>query len=235
MDNQTRQAQHSYQMYQCLMNSLTESGRLRILSESSKYTINDKMCGPLLYRFLISKATIDSRGTLSHIRENLSNLDSYMPTVNCNITKFNEYVKEQVNNLKSRGGVTHDLLTHLWKAYSVVSDQQFVAYIGEKKNRYDDGLDVEPEDLMVQAENKYKSLLLEEKWNALSPEQTQVVALTEQVNKLSSNKVRLGNKNKNKNKNRRRDGNPSNTSNNNDKKKSKSKFKDKWAWKKVPP
>ena len=92
----TRQAQHQFQLYQCLMASLTDKGRLKIASETDKYSVNNIKCGPLLFKLLMSKAAIDSRATVSHIRENLANLDSYMTKVQSNITVFNSYVKDQI-------------------------------------------------------------------------------------------------------------------------------------------
>ena len=69
IQDETRQAQNQYQLYQCLMNSLTE----------------------------------------------------------------------QQLNLKARGGVTHDLLTNLWKAYSSVQDSTFISYIQRKRDAHDEG------------------------------------------------------------------------------------------------
>ena len=40
-NEETRKAQHQYQMYQCIMNSLTDTARLKIVKESNKYFINN--------------------------------------------------------------------------------------------------------------------------------------------------------------------------------------------------
>ena len=194
------------------MNSLTETARLKIVKESHKYTIDDTRCGPLLYKFIMSKASIDTRATLSHIRENLASLDVYMAKVSNNIIKFNEYVTEQRLNLKARGGVTHDLLTNLWKAYSSVQDSAFVSYIQRKRDAYDEGEDIDVEELMKQAENKFKTLVLEEKWNSKTKEQHQIISLTAEINKLKDQRVRLGRRNQNSNKNASSSNNLSNQS-----------------------
>ena len=115
IQDETNHAQYQYQLYQCLMNSLKETARSKIVKEIHKYTIGDTRCGPTLCKFIISKAYIDTRATLPHIRENLDSLDVYMAKVSNNIIKFNEYVTERRLNLKARRGVTHDLLTKLWK------------------------------------------------------------------------------------------------------------------------
>lgn len=236
----TRRSQHSYQMYECIMNSLTDTARIKITPDADMYTIGGIRCGPLLYRYLMTKAAIDTRATLSHIRENLSNLDTYMTTISSNITAFNEYVKEQRLNLAARGGVTHDLMTNLWKAFSVASDQEFVQYIKRKKDLYDEGAEMTPDTLMRDAENKYKTLIQEERWNSMSPEQTQIIALSAQIKKLSDGRVQLSSKAKGKGKSKAEDKSPAKAKSGRGKKKSnkkrgKGKSNDKWAWKRDPP
>ena len=236
----TRRSQHSYQMYECIMNSLTDTARIKITPDADLYTIDGTRCGPLLYRYLMSKSAIDTRATLSHIRENLSNLDTYMTTVSSNIVTFNEYVKEQRLNLAARGGITHDLMTNLWKAFSVASDHEFVQYIKRKKDLYDEGAEMSPDSLMRDAENKYKTLLQEEKWNSMSPEQTQIVALSAQVRKLSDNRVQLSNKSRKKGKGKSEEKSPAKSNSGkgkgkSGKKRGKGKSNDKWAWKRNPP
>ena len=116
-------------MYECLMDSLTESARAKITSRTDQYEIDGAKCGPLLYRYLLSIAANDTRAIMSFTQENLTNLDIYMTTVNNNVIKFNAYVRQQLTNLQVRGKVTHDLMTNLWKAYQVVSDNEFNNYI----------------------------------------------------------------------------------------------------------
>ena len=71
-----------------------------------------------------------------------------MAKVSNNITKFNEYVIEQRLNSKARGGVTHDLMINLWKAYSSVQDFAYVSYIQRKRKSYDEGEDIDVQELM---------------------------------------------------------------------------------------
>ena len=245
----TRLVQHDYQMYECLMNSLTESARAKITSRTDQYEIDGAKCGPLLYRYLLSIAAIDTRATMSFIRENLANLDAYMTTVNNNVIKFNAYVRQQLTDLQVRGGVTHDLMNNLWKAYQVVSDNEFNNYIKRKKDIYDDGTtDLTEEGLMVDAENKYKTLIQENKWNSLSTEQNQIVALTSklkrlkesrlkfQVNKVNRNRNRISSKTRNDKRPQKSNVTPANNFQKRGKVQSKKETGDKkWAWKKIPP
>jgi len=188
----------------------------------------------------MSKASIDTKATLSHIRENLNALDSYIIKVSSNIIKFNQYVTEQLINLHARGGVTHDLLINLWKAYLNVSDRSFIGYIQRKRDAYDEGEDINPERLMVLAENKYKSLLQEDQWNTKTKEQSQIVSLQAEINKLKDNRVQFGSRKgkskSNENKDRvKKDHNSYSKSNPGKKKSARDKFQQKWAWKKNAP
>ena len=90
--NETRQAQNAYMMYHCIMNSLTEAGHNKVLNQQDEYMVNGIPNGPLLFKLLMKKALIDTRATLTHIRTNLSNLDSYIVSINSNIELFNQYV-----------------------------------------------------------------------------------------------------------------------------------------------
>ena len=85
--------------------------------------------GEFLFKLIINKAIIDTRATANHLRENITNLDTYMSTVNSGIEKFNLYVKVKVDGLESRGEHTDNLMTNLFKAYQLSSDGEFVRYI----------------------------------------------------------------------------------------------------------
>ena len=54
---------------------------------------------------------------------------------------------------------------------------------------------------MVDAENKYKTLIQENKWNSLSTKQNQIVALTSELKRLKESRLKFqvnkGNRNRN--------------------------------------
>lgn len=246
---ESRQAQNNNQMYHCIMNSLTKDGQAKILAEQSKYHTgegnNRRPSGPLLFKLLMQKAVIDTRATASLLRENLSSLDTYMPTVNSNIEDFNKYVKNNYEGLRARGERCDDIMINLFKGYESASDSEFVRYIRAKKDKYEDGDDMEPEQLMTFALNKYESLVKNGRWNAKSVEQEQIVALSAELKQLKDTNLKLaksvtsqvsGNRRngnqqqRSNNQNRNRNNRSGNKSNNKGKRRN-----DKWAWKKVPP
>jgi len=90
----TRRAQNSYQMYVWIMSSLTDEGRAKLLTRPEDYTSQDIQSGTLLFKVLMSITTVDTRATVTIIRTNMSNLDSYMATVKGDVIKFNQYVRK---------------------------------------------------------------------------------------------------------------------------------------------
>jgi hypothetical protein len=58
--HQTRQAQNGVQMGQCLLNSMTEAGKLKIVKESDAYYVDGILSRPLLLKLILKKAIIDS-------------------------------------------------------------------------------------------------------------------------------------------------------------------------------
>eukprot|EP00957_Ditylum_brightwellii_P040292 3049030-Ditylum_brightwellii.AAC.1 len=114
------------QMFHCIKKSLSETAKLKVLAKSEHYTIAGNPVGELLFKLLMTKVVMDTRAMALHLRENLTNLDLYMATVNSNIEFFNQYIKQNQEGLKARGESTDNLMTNLFKAYLVSSDGNFV-------------------------------------------------------------------------------------------------------------
>ena len=181
-----RNAQNSFQLYTCLSQSLTEDAKLKAIVNREQYTVNGTPDGPLFLKTIIMSAHVDTRATSAHIRLNLSSLDNYMSHVTSDIEKFNQYVKLQVSELAARGEQSNNLLVNLFKGYAAASDATFIEYILKKKDAYEEGADLDPSALMLLAENKFKTLKQECRWNSLSKEEEKIVALTAQFESLKS-------------------------------------------------
>jgi hypothetical protein len=179
-----RPAQDSYMMYKCLMNSITKEGKSKITIWSAQFTVNGYPSGNLLLKVIIRESHLDTNATVISIKTKLSSLDSYILTIGSDITKFNGYVKLLVDSLTSRGQTTTDLLTNLFKGYTSASDKTFVDYIERKKERYEEGESISPEELMELADNKYKLLKEAGKWNAPSQDEEKILALHAEIKNL---------------------------------------------------
>ena len=155
--NPSRCAQESFALYNCLMNSLSIEGTSKVSIWKDQYTINNISSGPCLLKVIIRESSIDTNATTRHIRQKLSSLEKYMPTIGHDITKFNMYVKDLLRQLTARGETTQDLLVNLFKGYAATSDQVFVRYIEKKEEEYDDGYKMTSNELMKLASKDLRS------------------------------------------------------------------------------
>jgi hypothetical protein len=70
-----------------------------------------------------------------------------------------------------------------------VSDKGFIAYIQKKQDEYDEGKDIHPDQLMLLANNKFKTKKQDGDWNAPSPEEEDIIALRAEVDRLKIQKA----------------------------------------------
>jgi hypothetical protein len=170
-------------MGQCLLNSMTEAGKLKIVKNSDAYYVDGILSRPLLLKLILKKTIIDSRATSAKLREQLTTLDSYMAWVDCNVELFLRAWEQ--------GGSTDELVVNLFKAYRVVGDSEFSRYMKNKRDYYDDGEDVQSDPLVSVALAKSQSLIEYVVWNMMSPDQERLVALLSEVNMLKDRKLKL--------------------------------------------
>ena len=187
--NTVRAAQDTYNMYQCLMSSISEQGKSKILIWEKDYLIGELVSGNLLLKVIIRESHLDSNATTSSIRSSLANLEEYLPQVGHDITKFNQYVKLMIQALGARGETTQDLLTNLFDGHAASSDRCFKEYIAKKNDEYDEGNAIEPDKLMELADLKFKALKVKGRWNAPSEEEEKILALEAKVKILSQQKA----------------------------------------------
>ena len=180
----SRAAQDTAHLHLCLMNSLTQAGKDKVRLWSNQFILNGRESGILLPKVIIRESHLDTNATTNSIRMQLSNLDEYITTIGCDIVKINEHVKLLLEQLKARGGETHDLLTNLFKAYISVKDAHFVDYVNEKLSRYKEGEPMEADQLMTLTANKYKNMMIQNQWEAPSPHGAMIQALQTKVEKL---------------------------------------------------
>ena len=203
---QTRAAQDSYMLYKCLISSLSKEARMKIETWEEDYLIRNNEgtivpSGNLLLKVIIRESHIDTNATTQSIRMKLSNLDEYIMKIGSDITKFNGYVKMLLSSLHARGQRTEDLLSHLFKGYLAASDKVFVRYIEGKKEKYEEGKDLEPEKLMLLADNRFRLLKERDEWDAPSQEEEKLLSLQAEVEKLKRGNKRKSNTKKEKNDN----------------------------------
>ena len=171
----TRDAQNTEMLYHFLFESLDENFKAMVLLNNHNYqvtvstfTTEDRPC---LLKQIIVSTLVDTRATASQIRESLVDMTQQLETHKGNITKFNEWVEEQVAILQSRGEEAHDLLTYLWKTYQKAPEVKFIEYIQNLCNDFITGKkDFTAQVLMNLADTMYKARVQMNKWALLSTE-----------------------------------------------------------------
>ena len=200
---QNRDAQNAAQLFICLMNSLTEEAIQTVTINHEQYTIDDFQDGPLFLKTIIAKSHIDTNATISTVRLRLDNLDTHMEKIDSNIKEFNQYVKEQIDALASRGQDpdSSTLLFNIMKGYLAADDREFRNYIMRKQQDYDEGENITPHRIMELAENMYNKAIELDNWKTQTDEQKRIVALTAKVEGLEKSNKALKKKVKGKGRN----------------------------------
>lgn len=185
MGEEERSAQNDYQIYLCLMNSLTKEAKDKLLLLRAQFSFGGEASGVAFLKTIISESHVDTNATLRLLRARLGALDSYMASVDSDITKFNQHVNNLLDSLASRGATTEDLLSNLFKGYASASDKVFCTYIKKKEEDYDEGKVIPAVELMSLAENKFKAMVEGNIWKAPDEQAEQIIALQAQVKKLA--------------------------------------------------
>ena len=186
-----RRAQDTYMLYTCLMSSLSDDAQERAMIWADQYQIeiDDKKynSGVALLKVIIRESHLNTNATTSQIRTKLSSLDMYISTVNCDIGRFNQYVKLMVQSLTARNQSTSDLLINLFKGYSGVSDEVFRAWLSRKQDDHEEGETITPDELMQAAKNKYDAMVEKGTWNARPTAEETIVALEAKLTSTMNN------------------------------------------------
>jgi len=185
-----RNAQNDYQLLLCLKESVDEDTMTKMSRDTSYYTRpgpNDvdptTQSGICYLKYMLDKALADTRTVSANIRNSLANLPTLIAEdEEQNIIVFNDKVRQLLKDLEMRGETSSDTLFNVFRAYETCQDKTFTNYISRQKDQYEEGtLNLTTEELMQKAEQKYKNLTLEKKWNKPSQEQEEIIALRAKI------------------------------------------------------
>jgi hypothetical protein len=199
---ENRQDQNSVILYHYLSASLTEAAKGEVLATPQAYqvtTVNaagvattHNMVGVTFLKAIIQKACVDTIATVTSIREAVSLLDHKMEETGSDIKAFNEYVQGLINMLRARGEGTAEFITHMFKGYAAASDSDFVQYMKEKRNRYEEGQPLDIETLMQSALNKYNIAIQTGRWNAPDKKDATIFAMKTEIEALKKKSTSSG-------------------------------------------
>jgi hypothetical protein len=182
-----RNAQNSSQMYTFLITSIDDGLLGKVISQRDHYTsATGFQDGPSLLKVIVTISHVDTRAQAGYIRQCLARLSITIlsPEYNCNIQKLNEYVIVLEEGLTARGESSQDTMMNVQAAYMVCKDADFVRHAKDEYARWEQGATMTLKEYMASALTKYKTLRMKGVWEAPSPEQEQIIALTAAVTSL---------------------------------------------------
>jgi hypothetical protein len=198
VSSQTRNDQNSVILYHYLSASLTKAAKSEVLATPQSYqvetvaagvTTTQNMVGITFLKVIIQRACVDTIATVTSIREAVSLLDNKMEETGSNIKLFNEYVQGLINMLRARGEGTPEFITHLFKGYAAASDSDFVQYMKEKRNCYEEEQPMDTDSLMQSALNKYNIAVQTGRWNAPDKKDATIFAMRTEIETLKSKRT----------------------------------------------
>ena len=182
LDANGRDAQNSYLIYKMLNNSLTKESRDLLALNQGTYTIDGRAVGPLYFKAIFSRVSVDSRAEVTALKRQLKDLPNYILENESNITTFNDYVRDIITTLAQRNESSSDVLEYLFSAYDKVKDHGFQDFIRRIEQDYHyKGTDITTEHLFEVTSQFYKDKVRSGTWDAPSDDQKSIIALQAQV------------------------------------------------------
>ena len=187
MLNPERRAQDNMQLYECLMNSLSNEANHIMALRNEDFQVQGRSSGTLLLKAITAESRIDTFATSNMVRTKLGRLSEHILTIeDNNIIVFNRHVKSLVEILQSRKEKSDDLMTNLFNAYINVKDKEFVRFMMDKQARFEEGTaNYDVNQIMNSAANRYKILKERELWNKASAEEEMIGIMETKVENLS--------------------------------------------------
>ena len=155
----TCRAQNNCNASDCLIASLNEDARKRVLAYHSNYTIDSQVAFPLLYKTLMHLATLDSTTSNAALCTNIRNCQVFAHECDCDIDKINSYIDYNFSQLKACGKSMDDAPQIILEMFSHAKDTNFAKDFKDKLDDFWDETDemkgISVETIMAKAKVKY--------------------------------------------------------------------------------
>jgi hypothetical protein len=194
----------------------TVEGLSKLNVDATPFTINGEQDGLCFLRAIISKAQVDTVGTVHSLRNALGKL--VVKIVECagDIEKFHMHVNTLTNALDSYGQVYPELIVNLFKSYELIEDAKFSTYVQYVHFGYStDPTTYNARTLMNSIENNYRLRIKAGTWPKSVSDKEGVNSIAALQAKIQAMNVAMGNNRNNDNKSKAYD--------------------EKYAWKKTAP
>jgi hypothetical protein len=182
-----RAAQNSQMIYHCVVDSITTEVQATLMAEQEHYEIDGYSDGLCFLKMLISKAQVNTIGTINMLRTAISSLPNKMVELSGNVIEFNNYVRNIEHTMLSYNESSKEIMVNLFMSYSKVEDEDFVTYVKNKRNAWEEETIVlTTKTLMTFTDNHYKTRIQQEDWLAPTKKDEQIIALTAALAKTTS-------------------------------------------------
>ncbi len=159
VDAQHRANQNNQMMQESIWGSLTMRAQQSLSQYEPEYIVGGVICGPLLLKVIIRSATMDSRSTISILRAQLNDIDSFAAGVSGDVEKITEFFTDNLDRLNASGANLDDEVDVLFKGLKAVPCEEFRSYILRKEELYTDGtLNITAKELAIVAQQRYALL-----------------------------------------------------------------------------
>ena len=99
---------------------------------------------------------MDSRATISIIRAQLNDIETYAAGVVGDVEKITEFFTDNLDRLKASGANLNDEVDTLFKGLKAVPCKEFRSYINKKEEQYTDGtLSLTAQELVIVAQQRF--------------------------------------------------------------------------------
>jgi hypothetical protein len=100
-------------LFNCLMNTISLEAKAKIQVKERQYVRGNRRHGLSLLKTILTESHLDTNATVNAIRQSISELSSYIVQIDCDITKFNDYVSRLEQSLAARNETSQDLLVNI--------------------------------------------------------------------------------------------------------------------------
>jgi hypothetical protein len=175
-----RTAQNAAMLYHFLFASLTPEALNKVNVDPTSFTVMNIKDGLCFLQIIITKAQLDTIGTIETLRSNLGELPVKLVELSGNIIDFHQHVNTLTNALDSYGQAYPELIINLFKAYKQIEDREFLTYNMVTRFGYNaNPTAYQARTLMEGVENNYKLAVEAGTWypNLAKNESNEIAAL----------------------------------------------------------
>ena len=138
--------------------------------------------GPTMLQICIEKVNPSTRVGVSQLKESLRSIKA--ATFGHNVRDLTDKMDSTYRDIIQRGSTHDDYVMDLFNALLTCKNSIFNAYIQREKDKWDTGMDIDPDSLISDAVTKYNNMVAKKEWKQVEAPNSKIAALTTQLNEL---------------------------------------------------